>query len=316
MDDFNKHSQTQTQLQRSFIKTEKSFKQNFALYAWRHREEMAMEEIIQQILVKRPDVSREQVLDALGTEKNKTGGLIADATLLRLIAAKYGVEIPRERIADHKLSVALLVPNLNDVTVTGRIVAVYSAKTFEGAKPGKYASLMIADDTGILRVMLWNDKASLVESGELKAGQVVRLSHGYTREDRNGKAELHIGGRSEVEINPQDSNAENYPSISRFATRIKEIAKPQQNIHLAGRVKEVFPSSTFTRQDQSTGKVLRFTLADDTGELAVVVWNEKAEELEAALKKDAQVQLVNAKVKATSAGFEAHVDASTYAAAR
>jgi ssDNA-binding replication factor A large subunit len=61
------------------------------------------------------------------------------------------------------------------------------------------------------------------------------------------------------------------------------------------------------------GKVLRFTLADVTGEVAVVVWNEKAEELEAVLKRDVQVQLVNAKVKTNSGGFEVHVDASTYA---
>jgi replication factor A1 len=274
---------------------------------------MVTEEIVQKILSKHPEVSRENIYEALETEKNKTGGLIADATLLRLLAAKYGVEIPQERIIDHKLSIGLLVPNLNDVTVTGRIVAVYPAKTFEGMKPGKYASLMVADDGGIVRVMLWNDRASLVESGELKAGQLIRLSHGYTREDRNGKAEMHLGGKSNVEINLQDSAEEDYPSISKFATKIKEISESQQSIHLCGRVKEVFPLSTFARQDQSMGKVLRFTLADVTGEVAVVVWNEKAEELEAVLKRDVQVQLVNAKVKTNSGGFEVHVDASTYA---
>ena len=52
---------------------------------------------------------------------------------------------------------------------------------------------MIADKEGILRVVLWNEKAELVEKGELKAGQAVRLLHGYTREDRYGKTELHLG---------------------------------------------------------------------------------------------------------------------------
>jgi ssDNA-binding replication factor A large subunit len=148
---------------------------------------MTPEEIIQQILSKRPEISREQILERLKTEKNKTGNLIADATLLRLIAAKYGVEIPHDRVYD-KLSISHLIPNLNDVTVTGRVVAVYPPKTFEGKRSGKFASLMITDKEGILRVMLWNDKVNLIESGELKAGQVARFSHGYTREDRNGKA--------------------------------------------------------------------------------------------------------------------------------
>ncbi len=47
--------------------------------------------------------------------------------------------------------------------------------------------------------MLWNDKAELVEKNELKTGQIVCFSHGYTREDRSGKTELHLSVKSEVE---------------------------------------------------------------------------------------------------------------------
>jgi replication factor A1 len=274
---------------------------------------MTIEEIIQQILAKHPEMSREQILETLKTEKDKTSNLIADATLLRLIAAEHGVKIPSDKVYSRKLSISHLVPSLNDVTVTGRVVAVYPSKAFEGKKSGKYASLMITDKDGVLRVMLWNDKADLIESGELKTGQVVRFAHGYTREDRNGKVELHLSGKGEIEVNPQNISAEDYPAIGKFATKIKEITKPHRNVHLAGTVGEVFPSSTFTRQDQSTGKVLRFTLADSTGKMAVVAWNAKAEELEPCLKSNVELQLVNAKVKAApNGGFEVHVNASTY----
>jgi DNA polymerase III alpha subunit len=57
---------------------------------------------------------------------------------------------------------------------------------------------------------------------------------------------------------------------------------------------------------------MRFTLADETGEIPVVVWNEKAEELEKNLKINANLQLVNAKVKENANGkLEAHVDSYT-----
>lgn len=274
---------------------------------------MTSEEIIQQIMSKRPEINREEILERLKAEKSRIDGLLADETLLRLIAAKYGVEVPHDRVYDHKLSISCLVPSLNDVTVVGRVVAVYPSRTFEGRRSGKYASLMIADKGGVLRVMLWNDKVSLIESGELKTGQVARFSHGYTREDISGKAELHLSGRSEVEINPRNVRAEDYPFIGRFATKIKEITNARKNIHVVGNVREVFPSSIFTRQDLTSGKVLRLMLADDTGEVAVVVWNEKAEELESSLVRNVELRLVNAKVKAASSGgFEVHVDASTY----
>jgi len=273
---------------------------------------MTAEEIIQQILAKHPEVSRDQILENLETEKSKTGGLIADETLLRLIAARYGVEILKDRV-HRKLSISHLVPGLNDVTITGRVVAVYPPRTFEGERSGKFASLMIADKDATLRVILWNDKVEVIEAGELKAGQIVRFSHGYTREDREGKAELHLGNRSQIEVEPKNIKADEYSSISKFATRISEITKAYKNIHLTGTVKEVFPASTFTRSDMSTGTVMRFRLVDETGEIPVVVWNEKAEELEKALELNANLQLVNAKVKENANGeLEVHVDSYTY----
>jgi len=273
---------------------------------------MTAEEIIQQILSKHPEVSRDQILENLDAEKSKTGGLIADETLLRLIAARYGVEILKDRV-HRKLSISHLVPGLNDVTITGRVVAVYPPRTFEGERSGKFASLMIADKDATLRVMLWNDKVEVIEAGELKAGQIVRFSHGYTREDREGKVELHLGNRSQIEIEPKNIKADEYSSIGKFATKISKITKAYKNIHLVGTVKERFPSSTFTRSDMSTGTVMRFTLADETGEVPVVVWNEKAEELEKALELNANLQLVNAKVKENANGeLEVHLDSYTY----
>src|SRR5512143_632400 len=106
---------------------------------------MSNREIIEAILKERPGVTEPQVLAALEVERNKTAGLIADATLLRLIAAQYGVGVQRETISNPKLLISHLVPNLNRITVTGRVVAVFPVKTFEGEKPGKYASLLIAD---------------------------------------------------------------------------------------------------------------------------------------------------------------------------
>jgi hypothetical protein len=58
---------------------------------------------------------------------------------------------------------------------------------------------------------------------------------------------------------------------------------------------------------------MRFTLADETGEIPVVVWNEKVDELEKKLKKNVELHIVNAKVKATlDEKPEIHVDTGTY----
>ena len=276
---------------------------------------MSTEKIIDQILSRRPEISREDIVERLEKERRKTGGFISDETLLRMIAAEFRVEIPHDKALTPTLSIKILIPSLNDVTLVGRVVAVFPPKAFKGNKNGKIASLLVADQSGILRVVLWNDKTSLMQSGEIKIGQIIRFSHGYTREDRSGRVELHIGERSEIEINPQGVEAKDYPTIGKFTIKIGEITQAHRNkkVNITGTVKELFSASTFKRQDSSLGKVMRFILADETGEIPVVVWNEKVDELEKTLKKNAGLQIVNARVKkALSEGLEIHVDTGTY----
>ncbi len=276
--------------------------------------EVTAETVIQQIIDKKPEIAKEQILVRLSVARNMTGGLIADVSLLRMIAAELGVEVANEDgVFTHKLSIGHLVAGLNNATVTGRVVAVYPVKTFDGAKPGKFGSVTIADNDGVVRVILWNEKANFVESGELKTGQIVKFMHGYTKADKFGTAELHLGDRSQIELNPENTNEEDYPSLSKLAVKVGEVTLEHKTVNLEGTVKDVYASSTFTRSDQTAGKVLRIKVADETGEVVVVFWNETAEETEPKLTRGSQIQIANARVKPSQNGaVEVHVDSGTY----
>jgi replication factor A1 len=108
-------------------------------------------------------------------------------------------------------------------------------------------------------------------------------------------------------------NTDDYPDIGKFSTKINTVTAADDNVHLTGTVKEVFPASTFTRSDMTPGTVMRLKLVDETGEIPVVVWNEKAEELEKTVKVNAGLQLVNARVKENGSGeLEVHVNSYTH----
>jgi len=276
---------------------------------------MTNEELIAQILSTNQKVSREELLERLEKEKRKTGGFISDETLLRVIGVEFGVVFSSVEKATPTLLVRDLISGLYDVTITGRVVAVFSPRAFNGKRSGKFASMLVADESGLLRIVLWNYQTSLVESGKMVVGQIIRFSHGYTKEDSSGKVELHVGAKCEIEINPSDIQASDYPSIDRFLKKINEIAYDGKNgkVNTAGTVKKLFSASTFERQDLSSGKVMRFSLADETGEIAVVSWNERAEELEKILRSGVGLRLVGARVKkAMDGGLELHVDGGTY----
>lgn len=276
---------------------------------------MAAEKTIEQILSMNLGISREELLEKLKMEKKRTNGLISDETLLRIIATEFGVKFPEREAINPELSIKDLIASLNNITLVGRIVAVFPTRAFKRNRSGKVASLLVADKSGILRVVLWDSKTKLVDSGDIEAGQVIRFCHGYTREDRNGSIELHIGDKSEIKINPYDVEAKDYPTIHRFATRIVEITQIHRSkkVNVIGKVKALLSASTFTRRDSSSGNVMRLILADETGEIPVVVWNEKVNELEKMLRKGAKLQIVNAKVKKAIIGaMELQIDAETY----
>jgi replication factor A1 len=273
-----------------------------------------VEEIIRKILSKHPELSVDDVMKSLESEKRKTGGYISDEILLQMIAAGLGVEITSEA-AKPKLLIGRLVPGLSDVTVAGRVMAVFPAKVYEKSKGVRVASLLIADKSGILRVVLWNDKVAFADPSKIRVDQMVRFSHGYTKEDRFGKVELHIGEKGEVEVNPPNVEAKDYPTITGFLTKIGEITSTYKNkrINILGKVENVVQPSTFERQDSSLGKVMRFTLADETGKITVVVWNDKVDEVKGFIRREAKLQIVNAKVKkALNEGLEVHVELGTY----
>lgn len=273
---------------------------------------MNTKDIIQKILAANTEVDEEQVLEKLRDERAKAGGLLGDETLLRLIAARYGVEVQQKGISNSGiLASSRLFAGLNDVTVEGRVIAVFPVRAFEGEKPGKFATLMIADNEGVLRVVLWNDKTNLIESGEVNIGQTVRLIHGYTRADRYGKVELHLGGKSKIEVEPPEKTSE-YPDTEKFTAKIGSLNASSGAVQISGIVKGISGLTTFTRSNEADGKVIRITLTDESGQVTAVVWNEKATELEI-LKINSQLRLINARVKeAQNGGIEVHVDSNTY----
>ena len=99
------------------------------------RRKMTSQDIIDQILAKNSEVNQIQIMERLQVERTRTGGLLGDETLLRLIAAKYGVEVQQNTIENSGvLSISRLFAGLNDVTVAGRLMAVFPSRSFEGEK--------------------------------------------------------------------------------------------------------------------------------------------------------------------------------------
>jgi len=158
---------------------------------------------------------------------------------------------------------------LSDVNCKGLVLDTESVRTFDrdDGSEGRVANLVIGDETGRVRVTLWDEMANRVT--EIDPGTAVEVVDGYVRE-RDGDLELHVGDRGAVE--ELDETIEYDPD----ATPIDDL-EIGQTVDLAGVVRAVDPKRTFDRDDGSEGQVRNVRIQDETGDIRVALWGEKAD---------------------------------------
>ena len=276
---------------------------------------MDLEQIVQRILLVRRDLTRDEVLKRIYEKKRSAEGYFLDEAAARIVAFELGIEIPKNEaeVSWTELPIEKLVSGLNDVTITGRVITVYPVQTFSrpDLTEGKVARLLIADKTGTTKTVLWNDKADLAENRKIATGQIIKVSHGYVREGLDGKPELHVGTRGEIQISPPDSVESEYPPINSFMKKISAITGKRKKTNVLGIVQRVYPVSEFKRANGTDGKVRRLQLRDETGQITVVFWNQRVDELGSVETAD-NLRIMNARVKELAGGImELHVEKAT-----
>jgi replication factor A1 len=144
-----------------------------------------------------------------------------------------------------------------------------TVRTFDrdDGSEGRVANLTLGDETGRVRVTLWDERADRAE--ELSPGESVEVVDGYVRE-RDGDLELHVGSRGAVE--GIDAEIEYVPETTDIGSL--EIG---QTVDIGGGVIETDPKRTFDRDDGSTGQVRNVRVKDETGDIRVALWGAKAD---------------------------------------
>ncbi|MFC7041794.1 single-stranded DNA binding protein [Halonotius sp. GCM10025705] len=175
---------------------------------------------------------------------------------------------------------------VSDVNLKGTILDVGTVRTFDrdDGSEGQVSNLSVGDPTGRVRVTLWDEQAPLVS--EFTDGQSVEIVDGYVKE-RDGSLELHVGSRGAVET--IDEEIEYVPETTDI-----ESVEIGQTVDIAGGVIEADSKRTFDRDDGSEGQVRNIRLRDETDDMRVALWGEKADkDIELAdhvLVTDAEIQ--------------------------
>jgi replication factor A1 len=254
--------------------------------------------IIVDILSKRRDLSEDHIL-ALIEEKKKEGrGLLSDEGAARLVAEELLIQTRGSELG--RMQVKNLVSGLNDVSISGRVLLVWPPQQFQrrDGTPGRVMRLILVDKSGRVRCALWDRHVDVASRTGNLQGKVVRIGHAYTRQGLTDEPEVHAGDRSSIEIDPQDIPSTDFPEFKDLFTQLGDLTTASNQVNAVGIVDSEPRHYTFSKENR-TGSVLHMILADQSGTIPVVAWNEKAEELRE-LKKGSILQIINARTKLDS----------------
>ncbi len=242
-------------------------------------------------------------------KREELGGLITPEGAAHIIANEVGVNLFEGASKASDLKIENIIPGMHSVNIVGKVLKVYPLKEFDkkdGSK-GTLASLILGDDTGSIRVLFWGSETSLLNEGKIKEEDILRIEDGYSRETQNGEAEVHIGSRSSVSVNPSDVEKGDIatpmhipaPIPQEVQKKISELEEGMSSVGVLCKVVRIHEVREFERNDKSRGKVVNLSIADKTGRTRLVLWGEDVELVEAGkIKKGTTIRVNKGYVKA------------------
>jgi replication factor A1 len=136
----------------------------------------------------------------------------------------------------HWTKLGNLREGMRSVNVAGRVAHIGSERVFtrRDGSTGRVASVLLEDETGTVRLSLWDDDVDL--TNDLEAGSILTVENGYTRLSL-GDVGLNAGQSSRISINPEDVEV-SAPRIEDKMVDVQDLREGQTNIFVRGRVLE------------------------------------------------------------------------------
>lgn len=268
---------------------------------------MSEKEKLLDNLIKKSSKTEEEIEKLIENKLNELSGLISEEGAIYIIANDLGIRLDNENIkktADYVKIDDIKEPK-TPVSFECKVIRKYDKVTFSSNNnEGQVQSILVGDETGIVRVVFWHEKTSILEN--IQDGDILRIINAYTRENlRNERIEIHYGQYSDIEVNPQGLKIQvkEYKNLDLDFTekKIEDLEENDKNVKISGLItdfdiprfylgcpecfKKVFQDEEIYKcaeHDEVIPKkipIINAIIDDGTGTLTIVGFRDRAEQL-------------------------------------
>ncbi len=259
--------------------------------------------LFEEVLKQKTGIGRDALQQMVEEKKRRVGsGYLTDQGAIFLVAADLNVSL--EKVTQTNLTLSDLYIGANEITVIGRVFAVYPVKQYSrrDGSAGAYRRLILRDGDVFAKVTLWDDHVkSSVDLG-LKNGMFLRVVKGYVKAGLDGRPVLNVGGRGSLEVVGEESIGRRIP-VTEAVLDVMDVSASQPYLSILGALSAEATISEYNRQDGSKGRFvqLRLRSTKTEREFRVVIW-EGDHDIYRKIRSSSIVRIVNVRSRVAPNG--------------
>jgi hypothetical protein len=196
--------------------------------------------IIEQVK-KEKNISEQEINAKIDNKLKELSGLISREGAAHIIANELGVNLYKELTG--KVKISSVLAGMREIETVGKVQRIFETREFDtGQRKGSVANIIIADETGTARVVMWNDQTK--NTANLKENDIVKITNAYAK-DNHGRVELHLNDKSQFILNPEGEKIGEVKEYSSQRKEIKDVQDGDQNIEILGTIVQAFDPRYF-----------------------------------------------------------------------
>ena len=266
---------------------------------------METNEIIQRVIEK-TGMKIEDVEKKILDKQRELSNLVSRDGAAYIVAKESGLDLLEKR--GRRIEIKNVVPGIKNLNLSARIFRVFQPKEFEReGKKSSVANIILGDETGTVRLSLWDTQTKLVEN--LKPDMAVEISGAYTKEDGKGGTEIRLSKRGVIKTIEKST----LPSIEKVPTKEAERAnisdfKEGETYELRAAMVQLFDGNFFyevcpqcnskIKRDKEGAKCSRHGLVTPAQNIVISgIVDDGTGNIRAVFFRDAALQLINMKLE-------------------
>lgn len=232
-------------------------------------------EALKERLHRERGISREELAGMVRKKQGEFAGLLNESAAVYAIAKEHGLEVETEAPLQFG-KVAAIGEASRGVNLLCRVRRIYALKTFErNGKQGSVLNLVVEDDSGAIKLVLWNVDAERVERGAVEKGDVVEIRNAFSKKALSG-IELHLGLAGSIRRSERKLER---VAEAKGAVKIGQLAEGMQEADAVARVLELGTRTEFEREGKKS-QVASVVIGDESSTIRLVLWDSHANAFE------------------------------------